>query len=452
MKSLERMTLAEVAHVLGVPAPAHDVAVRGVSTDSRTVKEGDLFFALVGPNFNGHQFVALAADKDAAAAVVSEEVQADLPLLRVPDVRHALGQVARARREAFHGPVIGITGSNGKTTTKEMITSILRERGPVLATQGNLNNEIGVPLTIMRLEQADTFAVIEMGASHLGDIAYLAGIAHPDVGVITNAGACHLEGFGSVDGVARGKGELFTALSSNSTAVINADDAHAPIWYEMSKHCRRISFGVDDPKADVSARAAQFEEDCTHFILTAHGEEVPVRLPVLGMHNVRNALAAAATALAAGATLDDVKAGLESFAPAKGRQQFKSGLAGAVIIDDSYNANPDSFRAGIDVLSARTGKRFVVMGDMLELGEGSQSSHRELGAYAKRKGIDALFCVGLISVAAVEGFGSDARHFESQEALIAELKSHLAASVTLLVKGSRGSRMENVVNALLAAH
>jgi len=449
VKALERMTLVEVAHVLGLPTPAHDVSIRGVSTDSRTVKEGDLFFALVGPNFNGHEFVELAADKDAAAAVVSEPVTADLPLLHVPDVRRALGQVARARRDAFHGPVIGITGSNGKTTTKEMITSILRERGAVLATQGNLNNEIGVPLTIMRMEQTDTFAVIEMGASHSGEIAYLAGISRPDVGLVTNAGAAHLEGFGSIEGVARAKAELFTALAPNGIAVINADDVYAPIWFEMSKHCRHMSFGVDQTSANVSARDAQFDAECTRFVLVANGEEISIRLAVLGIHNVRNALAAAAASIAAGATLSDVKAGLESFSPAKGRLQQKAGLKGARILDDSYNANPDSFHAGIDVLAAYPGMRITIMGDMLELGDGAHAAHRELGLYAKRKGIDVLLGVGTMTAAAVEGFGPGAIHFETQQALVAHLVDRLSESVTLLVKGSRGSHMENVVNALL---
>ncbi|HKJ77147.1 MAG TPA: UDP-N-acetylmuramoyl-tripeptide--D-alanyl-D-alanine ligase [Gammaproteobacteria bacterium] len=439
-----RSDLAQAADWLGGERRGEAVAFAGVATDSRTLAAGNLFVALQGPNHDGHDHVADAAAAGAAAAVVSRPVPVDLPQVVVPDTLAALGELARQWRLACDVPVVGITGSNGKTTVKEMTAAILGRLGPTLATRGNLNNLIGVPLTLLRLTPAHRFAVIEMGANHPGEIARLAAIAGPRVGVVTNAGAAHLEGFGSLEGVARAKGELFQALPADGTAVVNADDDFAGLWRELAAG-QVLTFGLHG--ADVSADWEGDAAGSRLHLRTPAGEE-RVDLAVPGRHNVLNALAAAALTLAAGADLGAVKAGLESVQPVAGRLATRRGRRGARLLDDSYNANPGSLQAGLEVLAACAGRRLLALGDMAELGGDERREHVRAGEAARAAGLDGLFATGELSRLAAEAFGPGGRHFPEVEQLIAALEPELDPEVTLLVKGSRSARMERVVEAL----
>lgn len=448
------MRLAQAAQVLHAELKGADAHFASVSTDTRTLQPGALFVALRGPNFDGHDFVEQARTAGAAAALVSRAVDTTLPLLLVDDTRLALGRLAAAHRAASGVPLVAVTGSNGKTTVKEMIAAILAQRGPVLATRGNLNNDIGMPLTLLQLGAEHRFAVIEMGANHPGEIAYLTSIAQPTVALITNAGPAHLEGFGSVAGVARAKAEIYAGLGPDGTAVINADDAYAGLWNELAQFRRRAHFGLR-PEAEVRADPAdvRFEIGAdrlwTSFRMLTPAGETDIRLPLAGEHNVRNALAAAAAALAAGVGLAEIRAGLEGMQPVKGRLHLRPGLRGVRVIDDTYNANPASLLAGIQVLAACSGTRWLVIGDMAELGEGSAQLHRTVGEQARAAGIERLYALGEQSLGAVEAFGAGARHFGTQEELIAALETDLGQESVVLVKGSRRMRMERVVEALL---
>jgi UDP-N-acetylmuramoyl-tripeptide--D-alanyl-D-alanine ligase len=429
------------------------VTFTSVTTDSRAITPGCLFIALRGERFDGHEFVSQAIRQGAAAAMVDQasagKHQADwqgLPLLIVADTRLALGQLAAFWRSQQNIKLAAVTGSNGKTTVKEMLAAILREAAgadAVLATEGNLNNDIGMPLTLLKLRGQHRFAVIEMGMNHPGEIAYLTNIARPDVAVINNAGAAHLAGLGSVEEVARAKGEIFAGLAAGGTAVINADDAFAALWRELANGHSIIEFGLEHP-AQVSATCQPGPLDSEMKLRTPAGE-CSVKLPVPGLHNVRNALAAAATASALGIGNEAITSGLQKFAGVKGRLQRKSGLHGATLIDDSYNANPASVKAAIAVLASMPGKRILVLGDMGELGTDASALHRELGAAAKQAGVDILLCHGDLCRAAADEFGCNAWFFERIEELLADLENLLAPDVTVLVKGSRFMQMERVV-------
>ena len=442
------MRLSEAAGVLEASYSGADVRFAGISTDTRTLAADNLFFALTGPRYDGHDYVDAAQARGAAAAAVSRPVSTTLPLLQVADTRHALGQLARHWRGRFDIPVVGITGSNGKTTVKEMITAILARRGAVLATRGNLNNDIGVPLTLAGLAPEHRSAVVEMGANHAGEIAYLTGLARPTVGIVTNAGPAHLEGFGSLEGVAHAKGELFAGLDRDAVAVINADDRFAAVWRELAQGRRMLSFGLL-PGADVGADWQATAQGTALALRTPHGA-VDVQLPLLGRHNVLNALGATAAALAAGASLDDVREGLEGLAGVAGRLQRKTRADGGLVIDDTYNANPASLRAAIDVLSAFPGERWLVLGDMGELGADAAALHAEIGVYARDAGIDRLFTLGEFSAQAARACGANAQACEDFDALLGALRRELHAGVTVLVKGSRYMGMERVVQALTA--
>lgn len=441
------MQLSEAAALLHAQCSGADVRFAGISTDTRTLAAENLFFALSGPRFDGHDWLAQAQARDAAAAVVARPVQAPLSLLQVADTRLALGALARHWRMRFNLPVVGITGSNGKTTVKEMITAILAQRGPVLATQGNLNNDIGVPLTLARLGAEHCGAVIEMGANHLREIAYLVDLARPTVGIITNAGPAHLEGFGSLDGVAQGKGELFAGLPLEATAVINADDRFAALWRGLAKGRTQLSFGVQND-ADVRASYSAQAQGSAIRMHTPEGD-VEVLLPLPGRHNVLNALGAAAAALAAGAGLADVKAGLESLGGVAGRLQRKTRADGGAVLDDTYNANPASLRAAIDVLRELPGESWLVLGDMGELGGDAAQLHAQIGAYAREAGIPRLFTLGKLSAEAARAFGAEAQSFDALNSLAAALREQLRPDITVLVKGSRSAGMERVVQALM---
>jgi UDP-N-acetylmuramoyl-tripeptide--D-alanyl-D-alanine ligase len=365
----------------------------------------------------------------------------------------ALADAARAARAQFKGPVIGVAGSNGKTTVKEMIAAILSQRGPCLSTRGNLNNHLGVPMTLLRLDDSHKSAVIEMGANRRGDVEQLVQIARPGIGLITNAGAEHLEGFGSLEGAARAEGEMVAGLPPGGTAVINADDAYASLW-RAGTEARVLSFGLR-PEADFHATGLRLElaaqDFLTRFRLQSPLGAVDVRLALAGRHNVRNALAAAAAATSAGATLGDVTAGLGSMRAVKGRLQLRRTRAGAWLIDDSYNANPSSARAGLEVLSELPGRRWLVLGDMAELGEFADSSHRELGELARALGVERLYAFGALAGLAADSFGAGAERYRDAAELTRALDAAITADVRLLIKGSRVNRLEQVVEALAPA-
>lgn len=442
-------TMLALARRLHGQAQGADAAFIRVGTDTRTLQAGDLFVALKGERFDGHDHVAQAAARGAAGALVSRAVAIDLPQVIVQDTLQGLQDYAASWRAGLDLPLIGVTGSNGKTTTKQLLSAVVAARGPVLATQGNLNNHIGVPLTLLGLRAEHCTAVIEMGANHPGEIARLSEIARPAIGVVTQAGDAHLEGFGSRDGVAKAKGELFASLGAEGVAVINNDDAYAPLWKTMAGRAAQITFSLTE-RADVSALNLQPASagSATRFELRVPEGRAPVTLPLPGLHNVSNALAAAASAVALGMELQDIAAGLTRVQPVGGRLAATVTPQGARVLDDSYNANPTSLRAGVEVLASFGGRRVLVIGDMGELGVNAERQHFEAGVAARARGIDALYALGRLSRATAEGFGPGARHFEAIEDLVAALKPQLDAHTTLLVKGSRSSRMERVTAAL----
>ncbi len=442
--------LSQVADAVSGRLQGPDMAMNGVSSDTRNVGAGQLFVALRGERFDAHDFLDQAIAAGATGVLVSEaaKVPEGTSAVVVDDTRLALGRLAAAWRAQFKLPVIAVTGSNGKTTTKEMIASILSAAfgDAVLATQGNLNNDIGLPLTLLGMRPVHRAAVIEMGMNHPGEIAYLTRIGAPTVALVTNAQRAHLEGMGGLDEVAREKGSIFSGLPADGVAVINADDAYADFWHELVSGLRVSTFALDRA-ADVRGRVRQHGLDITLNLTTAEGEAAVV-LAIPGRHNARNALAAAAACLAAGLPLSAIVDGLSAFSGVKGRLQRRSGKRGAQILDDTYNANPDSVRAGIDVLAATIGRKLLVLGDMGEIGEASSQYHDEIGGYAKSQGIDRLFALGEASRQAVRNFGEGARHFCQLEKLIAAVDKELGPETTVLVKGSRFMKMERVADAL----
>ncbi|MCB1735377.1 MAG: UDP-N-acetylmuramoyl-tripeptide--D-alanyl-D-alanine ligase [Gammaproteobacteria bacterium] len=425
-----------------------DGTFAGLVIDSRDRTSGALFVALRGDRFDGHDFAADAVANGAGALLVERRLDVDVPQLLVANARIALGAIAAAWRDELPLTVVGITGSNGKTTNKEMVAAILSQCGATTATKGNLNNDIGVPLTLARLAPGLQYAVIEMGANHPGEIAYLSGLARPDVALLANAGAAHLEGFGSLEGVAKAKGEIFDSLGATGRAVINADDRFADQWLERVGARPVFRFGLRN-KADFTATWVSNGHGSRVSMQTPLGA-VQIDLPLPGEHNVMNALGASAAAVAAGAGIAEIKSGLESMKAVGGRLVSKPGVNGALIIDDTYNANPSSFRAAIAVLAAQSTSAWLVMGDMGELGEDAAQLHADVGERAREKGISRLFALGPMSRRAVVAFGAGARHFESIESLNAALLDEIRAGQLVLVKGSRSMRMERVVAALSA--
>ena len=422
----------------------------GVSTDTRTLRTGELFVALQGPNFDGRDYVLRASEKGAAAAVVGAIVDDNIAQITVDDTRLALGQLAAAWRRDQSAVVVGITGSNGKTTLKELTAACLSQAAPTIATEGNLNNEIGMPLMLTRIDETHRYAVLEMGANHAGEIAYLTSLAEPDVVVITNAAAAHLEGFGSVAGVAKAKGEILCGTSRPGVAILNADDEYFEFWTELAGDVDVLSFGVD-ALADVRADDIVSDGGGSSFELHLPDSRFNVRLSIPGRHNVRNACAAAAIATTLGVAPEQIQAAFESVKPVAGRLQSKSGLNGSTLFDDSYNANPLSVAAAAEFLAALNGQSWLVLGDMGELGDSAASLHREVGAAAKAAGVDRLFATGELSRNATEAFGAGASWFESVDMLIDALRVSVTSDVNLLVKGSRFMRMERVVQALGSA-
>lgn len=445
------MMLSKAAQVLGGKLLGRDVEFSAVSTDSRAISAGDLFIALQGDKFDGSQFVALSAGKGAVAALVNaDSYQGEAvacPLLLVEDTRLALGKLSGYWRDQFAIPVVAVTGSNGKTTVKEMLTAILREAVgndfAVLATQGNFNNDIGMPLTLLKLRAQHRYAVVEMGMNHAGEIDYLTRLARPDVAIINNAGSAHIANLGSLQAIAQTKGEIFAGLSKEGVAIINADENFAPMWRELAGGHKIIEFGVE---ANAAIKAV--------FDIIDYNQLLKVKTPlggfsanlhVPGMHNVRNALAATAAAVALNILPEVIAAGLEKFSGVAGRLQRKAALHGATLIDDSYNANPASLRAAIMVLVQATGKKILVLGDMGELGMNAAKLHAEMGAEARVLGVNKIFALGELTAFSVKEFGAGARHFQNIEDLLEALQPELEKDTTVLVKGSRFMKMERVV-------
>ena len=457
--SLAAIAQACRGRLLG-PDNAAEREITGITTDSRQSVEGQLFVALKGERFDAHDFLADVASRKAGALLVQKEAAlptewlATCPAIAVDDTRLALGQLAAAWRQQFELPVIAVTGSNGKTTTKEMIAAILRAAfgEAVLATRGNLNNDIGLPLTLLGLEAHHRAAVIEMGMNHPGEIAALAAIGRPTVAIVTNAQRAHLEGMGDLTEVAREKGSLFGGLTDNGIAVINADDSFAHIWRQLAGTHRTLEFALDHP-ATLRGEVRLHGLD-TELSLNLPSGRMTVQLAVPGRHNARNALAAAAACFAAGVSGEHIAAGLSAFTGVKGRLQRRAGQHQAVILDDTYNANPDSVRAGIDVLAATIGHKILVLGDMGEIGEASAQYHDEIGGYAKSQGIDRLLALGDNARLAARNFGEGGQHFCQVDKLVTalgrELKASATANTTVLIKGSRFMRMERVSDAIAA--
>jgi len=452
------MMLSDCAEAVQGEHIGDDVVFTSVSIDTRAIKPGQLYIAIKGHNFDGNAFVDQAEEAGAIAAIVHKGVKSTLPHIAVDDTRLALAEFAGAWRRslAVRGngsiSVVGITGSNGKTTVKEMVAAILAVNGPVLFTQGNLNNDIGVPLTLLRLDEQHRYAVIEMGANHAGEIAYTSTYAQADVVIITNAGAAHIEGFGSLEGVAKAKGEIIETLQKEGVAVINQDDDYFDYWKSVAGNRRILSFGLNS-SADVTAKAIKTEIRNNAFVtpfelVTAQGT-VDIILKLAGQHNVVNALAATAASLALGIDLKQIKQGLESVKPVTGRLQPLVSRLGNIVIDDTYNANSASLKAGLDVLANFNGKPWLVLGAFGELGPESPKMHKEMGKLIKDSGVVRLFAVGADSRNAVQAFGIGATFFENQQELIDALKQELKGDETILIKGSRAQRMENVAAALV---
>jgi UDP-N-acetylmuramoyl-tripeptide--D-alanyl-D-alanine ligase len=457
------LQLSAAAALLQTEYSGADRFISGVSSDSRAIQAGDLFIALRGPNFDGHDFVPSALAAGAAAAMVERGyanalLAAGLPLLVVDDCRLALGRLAALWRGRFDLPLIALTGSNGKTTVKEMLAAILRAEltpgagaqvasydGSVLATRGNLNNDIGVPLTLLRLRDHHRFAVIEMGMNRRGEIGYLSSLARPTIALVLNAQRAHLEGLHDLASVAQAKGEILSGLGTGGCAVINADDQFAALWRTLAAPHRVLEFGAG---GTVQAHSRSTPSGSELHLVTPIGES-DCLLRVAGQHNVTNAAAAAAAAVAAGVSLHAISTGLSAFEGVPGRLQLRRGRNGACVIDDSYNANPDSMRAAIDVLAAYPGERVLIAGDMGEVGRDGDAFHAEIGSYARQRGIDQLLAVGVAMRHAVAAFGPSARHFAETEELIAAAEGLARRDATVLVKASRFMRLERVVAALV---
>ncbi|WP_445144606.1 UDP-N-acetylmuramoyl-tripeptide--D-alanyl-D-alanine ligase [Dyella sp. Tek66A03] len=424
-----------------------DMDVTGVAIDTRKLKQGDLFVAIKGERVDGHDFLDEAMARGAVAALVTRKVDSALPQVLVDDTELALGDLASAVRAQSNVRVIGITGSNGKTTVKTLTASILSHHGRIHVNAGNYNNELGLPLTLLAMPQDTQFAVLEMGAGKPGDIAYLAAIARPDIGLVNTIAPAHLERMGSVEGVAETKGALYQALPVDGVAIINADDAFASFFAGLAGTRRQLRFGLDH-KADVGAEILEQRVDSSRFVLSTPHGDAEVLLPLAGRHNITNALAAASIALALEVPLAAIVAGLEQVPGVAGRLQLEHMPGNWTLIDDSYNANPGSVGAAIDTLALADGERWLVLGDMAELGESAVALHADIGERARKHGIDRLFAVGPLSAAAVKAFGESGGHFSDKAALVAALKQHLHDGVTCLVKGSRSAGMDQVVAAL----
>lgn len=447
---MRAMTLAELRQPLEARLHGEDRQFGAVTTDSRQAGPGDLFVALQGENFDGHDFLTQVADAGAAAALVSREVDADISRLQVSDTERALGLLGAYNRSAYRGPLVAITGSSGKTTVKNMVAAVLSQRGKTLATEGNFNNEIGVPLTLLRLDPSCEYAVVEMGAAAIGDIAWLCKLGQPTISLLLNVMPAHLEGFGSVERVAQAKGEIFDALSAGDVAIINADQPWVGDWRRRAGGATVIDFSREGEAAVRLLESSSLGLQGSVFTALTPEGEVEVNLSMPGEHNVNNALAAIAVGIACGLSLEEIRDGLESVRPVSGRLSVQRSPGGALVIDDCYNANPGSVRAAIDLLAAESAVRTLVLGAMRELGEGSAQLHRECGEHARDVGIEHFIGVGDELRVAVEAFGAGGQWYASCEEAVDALAQVLSEEDVVLVKGSRGARMERVLHGLTA--
>ena len=444
------MSLVELQAPLAAQLRGTDRQIFGVSTDSRNLQEGDLFVALSGENFDGHDYVAGLEGSGVAAVLVSRSVAGSLPQLQVADTQQALGLLGGYNRQLYKGPLVAITGSSGKTTVKNMVHAVLSRRGETLATEGNFNNEIGVPLTLLRLQPGVEFAVVEMGAARAGDIAWLCELGRPTVALLLNAMPAHLEGFGSVEGVAAAKGEIFDRLGKGDCAVINADQAWARQWRKRAGAATVLDFAVQQPAA-ITAKDIQTKGvEGVGFTVSTPAGEMAIKLALPGVHNVANALAAVAVGLACNLSLTEIRDGLESLRPVNGRLRALRSPRGCTVIDDCYNANPGSVGAAIELLATCTGRRTLVLGAMRELGADSAALHREVGEQARAAGIDQLWGVGPELEGCVDAFGEGGSFFPDREAALCVLRQRFGPDDAVLVKGSRSAGMEQILQALLA--
>jgi UDP-N-acetylmuramoyl-tripeptide--D-alanyl-D-alanine ligase len=444
---MTNITLTEIAELLNTELHGNDAVMTGSKIDSRQIESGDLFVALSGVNSDGHEFIEQAYQAGACAALVNRYIPSELPQLVVEDVTRAYGQIARFWRQKSHTKVVAVTGSNGKTTLKEMIASILSQCGKVLATKGNLNNALGVPLTLTRLNDSYDFAVIEMGANHSGEIAALVAMAEPDIAVINNVGEAHLEGFGSLQGVAEAKGEIYAGLKADGVGVINADMPYGELWEHILGARQQIRFGLQQP-ADITALDLQLSITGSHFMVRLDGVCHFISLPLPGIHNVSNALAAIAICFGLKIDPEAIVKGLAAIKAVPHRLQLRQAVNNALIIDDTYNANPGSFRQALQTLMQFPGEHWLVLGDFGELGPESASIHQQLGRDAKAAGIKKLFTVGQQSELAATAFGENAQHFTEKTVLEAELKQTLNSDVACLIKGSRFMKLEQLADVL----
>jgi len=452
---VNRLPLSLIAHLASGELHGEDTTVEAVSNDTRALRNGSLYVALRGERFDGHDFIDAAANAGAAALLVERAVDSELPQVIVADTQLALAKIAAGLQRDRRGKVVAITGSNGKTSVKSLVLSILQRAGETYFTPGNRNNEIGLPLAVIEAPDQAEFAVYEMGAGKPGDIAYLTDIARPDVALVNNIAAAHLERLGSLMGVAETKGAIYSALPADGVAVINADDAFAEYFAGLVPDRRVLRFGLES-SAEVSARAMMTGAEGSRFNLVTPIGEAAIALALPGRHNVRNALAATALALGCGVSLDIIVAGLAAARPVAGRQVAHALARGAVLIDDSYNANPGSLEAAIATLAAATRQGWLVLGDMRELGSEGAALHAAAGARARQAGVARLYVLGELSAAAAKAFGDGAQVFDTHAALAEALASDLksidpSANVRVLVKGSRGSAMDRIVSALLPA-
>jgi len=439
--------LSEIAAVLGCDKPVVDVVITGTAIDSRKVLLGSLFVAIEGEHVNGHDYIAAARQAGASAALVSVRQHDPLPQLVVGDVVQAFGVIAKFWRQQSDAKVVAVTGSNGKTTVKEMIAAILRQCGAVIATQGNLNNELGVPLTLTRLSASTDYAVIEMGANHRGEISRLVEMAQPQFSAINNVAAAHLEGFGDLMGVAKAKAEIFLGLADDGVGVFNADMDFVNEWKQVLANRKGISFALAND-ADITAKDLQLDTGSSHFMVELSGEFHYINVPLPGIHNVANALAAIAITHAMGIPAQAMVKGLVTMAAVPHRLQLRKGLNQSQLIDDSYNANPGSYKQALATLATFSGEHWLVLGDFGELGADSERLHTQMGIDARKAGVERLWTVGVQSENACETFGDGAQHFDDVEALEAMLKQTITKDVTCLIKGSRFMKLDKLADSL----
>ncbi len=447
-----KMQLSEIAFCVNGHLSGKDKEVSTVSIDTRTLEVGDLYIAIKGQNFDGHSFIDKAEKAGASAVLVEKKVETAIPQIIVKDTHLALAELAGAWKNKAHVLAIAVTGSNGKTTVKEMIAAIVNIDANVLSTKGNLNNDIGVPLTLLKLQQQHQYAVIEMGANHVGEIEYCSRYTQPDVAVITNVSAAHIEGFGSLEAIARAKGEIIQSLNDRGVVVLNKDDEFYKIWQELAGDRKVVTFGLNesvDFKAVEINSTIENNEFITRYILLTNKDEVEIKLRLAGQHNVINALAAAASCSSVGISLQQIKQGLENLKPVTGRLQPLVGERGNLVIDDTYNANPSSLKAALDVLIQCNGKPWVVLGALGEMGVNSANIHKELGELIKSMNVVRLLTIGSDAESTSRKFGVGATFFRSQEQLIKILKQELKGDETILVKGSRSQKMEHIVAELV---